>query len=97
MGEKAIQENKDIPRSIKRAKPYAVFTEVDLEEVSQVVIPRNPDAVQKFYAEKPQEWHEVVTMAMDAGFYEKQPDEVDFESARLQMVVAANNALLKII
>lgn len=65
---KQIAESKDIPRRIKNKDPWVVFTEIDLEEVSQCVIPVNADAVLHHLEENP-DARELIELAKEQGLY----------------------------
>ena len=70
---KEITESKDIPRRIKNKHPWAVFMRIELEEISQCVIPVNADAVNHSELEKNPDMMEFMQFAYEEGFYEEDP------------------------
>ena len=82
VGTQTIQESSIIPAFAKKQKPFVVFTEVELEEISQVVIPKNPEAVKKFCSDNPDDWEGVVKMASENGYYEVDPFTLPEEKER---------------
>ena len=79
---KQIAESKDIPRRIKNKDPWVVFTKIDLEEISQCVIPVNADAVQHALTENP-DIRELVEQAKEQGWYGEEDPFAEKEETHL--------------
>ena len=74
IGPSAVQESEKLDDRIKKMKPWAVFTKVDLEEISQCVVPVNAEAVQRFMHDhsdenERDEIRALVELAMEEGIY----------------------------
>lgn len=75
-GEDEIKKNKAIPAKIKKAKPEAVITALELMEISQCCVPVNPDTVNSWVANsRDREGAEsLVRLAVESGYYETEPE-----------------------
>lgn len=76
LGEDMIKKSKDVPAKVKKAKPMAVMTSLELMEISQCCVPQNPDAVNDFLvnSEDREGAERLVRLAVETGFYSSEPE-----------------------
>lgn len=101
VGPEDVQKEKSLPLRVRKSQPYVVFTEIELLEVSQCVIPVNPAAIQNALLAFP-EYGEIVDAGVETGYFEHDPrkkspeptdeDKTDFAVIKLQM---ATNKMVK--